>query len=76
MAQASRSHLPADRYGELAGAYSTLAEYCRRQAGEADDAVEEPWVLLAVAWTQLAEEVKARSRLAAELTALSRQMRP
>jgi hypothetical protein len=67
MTQASTSHLCADQFAE---AYRALAEYCRHQAEGADDAAEEPWVLLAVAWTKLAEEIKGRSRLAAELTAL------
>jgi hypothetical protein len=40
-------------------------------------AFDESWALLAAAWTKLAEETKARSGIAAELTMYSgREMRP
>ena len=41
---------------------STQADYCRHMAEESDGAFDEPWVLLAAAWTELAQETKARSR--------------
>ena len=46
-------------------------------AEEPDGAFDEPWVLLAAAWTKLADETKARSGIVAELTMYSgREMRP
>jgi hypothetical protein len=51
----------ADHLDRLAETYSTQADYCRHMAEEPSDALDEPWVLLAVAWTKLAEEAKARS---------------
>ena len=55
----------------------TQADYCRHMAEEPGGAFDESWVLLAAAWTELAEETKARSGIAAELTMYSgRQMRP
>ena len=41
----------------------TQADYCRREAVGAAGAVDEPWVLLAMAWAKLALETKARSQL-------------
>jgi len=52
----------ADHFDRLAETYSTQADYCRHMAEEPDGAFDEPWVLLAAAWTELAEETKARSR--------------
>jgi len=46
----------------LAQTYSTQADYCRHMAEEPGGAFDESWVLLAAAWTELAEETKARSR--------------
>ena len=51
-----------DHFDRLAETYSTQADYCRHMAEEQGDAFDEPWVLLAAAWTELAEETKARSR--------------
>ena len=66
-----------EQLGRLAETYSTQADYCRHMAEEPDGAFDELWVLLATAWTELAEETKARSGIAAELTMYSgRQMRP
>ena len=66
-----------EQLGRLAETYSTQADYCRHMAEEQGDAFDEPWVLLAAAWTELAKETKARSGIAAELTMYSgRQMRP
>ena len=66
-----------DHFDSLAETYSTQADYCRHMAEEPDGAFDEPWVLLAAAWTKLADETKARSGIAAELTMYSgRQMRP
>jgi hypothetical protein len=64
------------RLDELAEAYSTQADYCRGMAEESGGTFDEPWVLLAAAWTKLAEETKARSRIAAGLTIFGRKMRP
>jgi hypothetical protein len=47
----------------LAEAYSTQADYYRHDAEGAAGAVDEPWLLLAVASAKLAEEAKARSQL-------------
>jgi hypothetical protein len=62
MAQASTSHR-ADSFDELAEVYSTQADYCRHEAEGPGGAFDESWVLLAMAWTKLAEETKARSQL-------------
>ena len=48
----------ADRLDERAETYSKQADYCRREA----EGPLDPWALLAAAWTELAEETKARSR--------------
>jgi hypothetical protein len=45
----------------LADTYSTQADYCRLMAEESGSAFDEPWMLLAAAWTKLAEKTKARS---------------
>ena len=58
------NQIDADRFDELAEAYSTQADYCRHEA----EGPLDPWMLLATAWTKLAEETKARSGIAAELT--------
>ena len=50
-----------EQLDRLAETYSTQADYCRHMAEEPGGAFDEPWVLLA-AWTELAEETKARSR--------------
>ena len=66
-----------EQLDRLAETYSTQADYCRHMAEEPDGALDEPRVLLAAAWTKLAEETKARSRIAAELAMFGgRQMRP
>jgi hypothetical protein len=57
MTQPSTSHLGADSLDE----YSTQAEYCRQKAERTGGAFDESWVLLAMAWTKLADEAKARS---------------
>ena len=51
-----------DDFDTLAEAYSTHADYCRHKAEGAGGAFDDPWVLLAAAWTELAKETKARSR--------------
>ena len=51
------NQIDADRFDELAEAYSTQADYCRHEA----EGPLDPWALLAAAWTKLAEETKARS---------------
>ena len=51
-----------EQLGRLAETYSTQADYRRHMAEEPDGAFDELWVLLAAAWTELAEETKARSR--------------
>ena len=51
-----------EQLDRLAETFSTQADYCRHMAEEPGGAFDEPWVLLAVAWTELAEETKARSR--------------
>ena len=56
------NQIDADRLDERAETYSTQADYCRHMAEEPDGAFDELWVLLASAWTELAEETKARSR--------------
>ena len=67
------NQIDADRFDELAETYSTQADHCRREA----EGPLDPWALLAAAWTKLAEETKARSGIATELTMYSgRQMRP
>ena len=67
------NQIDADRFDELAENYSIQADYCRREAEGPLDL----WMLLATAWTKLAEETKARSGVAAELTMYSgREMRP
>ena len=53
------NQIDADRFDELAETYSTQADYCRREA----EGPLDPWALLAAAWTKLAEETKATSRL-------------
>jgi len=66
-----------EQLDRLAETYSTQADYCRHMAEEPDGAFDESWVLLATAWTKLAQETKARSGIATELTMYSgRQMRP
>jgi hypothetical protein len=60
--------LDAVRLDELAQAYSTQADYCHHMAEGPGGTFDEPWALLAAAWTKLAKETKARSRIAAELT--------
>ena len=52
------NQIDADRLDERAERYSTQADYCRREA----EGPLDPWALLAAAWTELAEETKARSR--------------
>ena len=52
------NQIDADRFDERAETYSTQADHCRREA----EGPLDPWALLAVAWTKLAEETKARSR--------------
>jgi hypothetical protein len=52
----------ADQFDRLAETYSTQANYCRHMAEGTGAAFDEPWALLAAAWTELAEETKARSR--------------
>jgi hypothetical protein len=56
--------------------YSTQADYCHDMAEALGGTFDEPWALLAAAWTKLAEETKARSWIAAELAMFGgRQMR-
>ena len=58
-----------EQLDRLAETYSTQAD--------GRGVIDEPWVLLAAAWTKLADETKARSGIAAELTMYSgREMRP
>jgi hypothetical protein len=66
-----------DHFDTFAETCRTQADYCRHMAEEPDGAAfDESWALLAAAWTKLAEETKARSGIAAELTMYSgRQMR-
>jgi len=52
------NQIDADRLDERAETYSTQADYCRREA----EGPLDPWALLAAAWTELAEETRARSR--------------
>jgi hypothetical protein len=52
------NQIDADRLDERAERYSTQADDCRREA----EGPLDPWALLAAAWTELAEETKARSR--------------
>ena len=56
------NQIDADHFDRLAETYSTQADYCRHMAEEPGGAFDESWVLLAAAWTELAEETKARSR--------------
>ena len=71
------NQIDAARLDELAEAYTTQADYCHHMAEGPGGTFDEPWVLLAAAWTKLAEETKARSRIAAELAMFGgRQMRP
>ena len=70
-----------EQLDRLAETCSTQADYCRHMAEEPDGAAafdeSWSWALLAAAWTKLAEETKARSGVAAELTMYSgREMRP
>jgi len=66
-----------EQLDRLVETYSKQADYCRHMAEEPDGAFDESWVLLATAWTKLAQETKARSGIATELTMYSgRQMRP
>ena len=53
------NQIDADRFDELAETYSTQADHCRREA----EGPLDPRALLAAAWTKLADETKARSRL-------------
>ena len=64
-----------EQLDRLAETFSTQADYCRHMAEEPDGAFDEPWVLLAAAWTKLADETKARSGIAAELMTLGCRMR-
>jgi hypothetical protein len=48
-------------FDRLAETYRTQADYCRHMAGEPNGAFDEPWVLLAAAWTELADVTKSRS---------------
>ena len=52
------NQIDADRLDERAERYSTQADDCRREA----EGPLDPWALLAAAWTELAEETKARLR--------------